>query len=155
ATVTIDVPLEHFPVVDAMLPWFSCVAQDEPALEFVEIAAEGFTALAARGEHNRCCATKRRRVMVLRPCWHADDDRLDVAANVDPVFPAKPGTVQPVQGGADGHSHGGRAADSRASRRFGVRSQSEPSRRAENPHEVREQWQLIAACTAQRLERGK
>ena len=79
-------PLEHFPVVDAMLPGFSCVTQDEAALEFVEIAAEGFAPFAARGKHNRGGATKCRRVMVLRPCWHADDDSLDVAADVDPVL---------------------------------------------------------------------
>src|SRR6202521_876436 len=62
APVAIDVPLEHFPVVDAVLPGFSGVAQDQTALEFVEIAAQGFPPLAARGEHNRGCAAKRWRV---------------------------------------------------------------------------------------------
>src|SRR4029077_16456626 len=109
--VAIDVPLVHFLVVDAMLPRFSCIAKDQPALEFVEIAAERFAPLAARGERNRSCAAKRGRVMVLRTCWPADDDGLDIAADVDPVFAAQCGAGQPVERGADGHGHRGRAAD--------------------------------------------
>jgi hypothetical protein len=46
APVAVDVPLEHFPVVNAMLPGFSRVAQHQTALEIVEIATEHFSALA-------------------------------------------------------------------------------------------------------------
>ena len=148
APVAIDVPLEYFPVVDSMLPGFSCVTQDEAELEFVEIAAEGFTPLAARRQDNGGSAAECRRVMVLRACRDTDDDCLDVAADVNPIFTAQPGTGQPVQGGTNGHGHGGRTADSRASRRFGICGQREPARWTENPHEVRQQGQLIAARAA-------
>lgn len=93
--------------------------------------------------------------MVLRPSGHADNDRLDVAADVDPVFAPQSGASQAVEGGADGHRHRGRAADSRSSRCFGVRSQSESACRAKNSYKLREQWQFIVACLAQRLERCK
>src|SRR6202030_552422 len=125
--VAVDVPLEHFPVVDAMLPGFSCVAQDEPALQFVEIAAEDFTPLAARREYNGGRAAESRRVMVLCPCWHSDDNGLDVAADVDPFFTAQTSAGSPVQCGADGHCHGGGSADSRSCRCFGIRSQCKPA----------------------------
>src|ERR1700722_1904909 len=101
--VSVDVPLEYFPVVDAVLPWFSCVAEDQPALEFVDIAAERFAAFAPRCKHNRGGPAERRRVMVLGSRWHLNDDGLDVAADVDPVFALQSRAGQPGQGGADGH----------------------------------------------------
>ena len=138
-----------------MLPRFSRVAKDEPPLEFIEIAAERFAPFAAGCEHNRGGSAKGGRVMVLRPCRHADHDGFNVAADVDPIFAAQARSGQPVQGGADGHGQCGRAANSRPGGRFGIRGQREPARRAEKSHEMRKQRQLIARRTAQRVERGE
>ena len=48
APVAIDVPLENFPVVDAVLPRLARVAKHEPPFEFVEVATERLAPLAAR-----------------------------------------------------------------------------------------------------------
>jgi hypothetical protein len=87
-TVAIDMALEHFPIVDAMLPGLACIAKDQSALEFVEIARKSFAPLTAGREHDRGSAAKRRRVMILGTCGYANDDGLDIAADVDPVFTA-------------------------------------------------------------------
>ena len=88
--VAVDVPLKHFPVVDRRLPRLARVAQHQPALELRHVAAKFLAPLAARFEMNRADSAERRRVMILRARGNANDDGLDVAADVNPVLAVEP-----------------------------------------------------------------
>src|SRR5580704_7274588 len=95
--VTLNVPRENFPIVYPVLLWLARVAEDEPPLQFVQVAADFLAPLAARLQTNRAGAAKRRRIMVLRACGHANHDCFHVAADVDPIFQAQSRARQPVQ----------------------------------------------------------
>jgi len=73
------------------------VAKHQATLEFVQVAAERLASFASRGEGNRSGAAECWRVMILSACRHAYDDGLNVATDVNPVFPAQSRVRQPVE----------------------------------------------------------
>ena len=93
--------------------------------------------------------------MILRAGGHANDDRFHVAADVNPVFAAQARSGQAVERRANRHGHGGGAADPRARGSLGIGGQREAAGRAEKPHQMRQQRQLVAprAGTAHRATR--
>ena len=91
--------------------------------------------------------------MILRACGHADDDGFHVAADVNPVFAAQARSGQAIERRANGHGHGGRAADPRARGSLGIRGQREPARWTKDPNQLRQQRQLVAPRAAQGFER--
>jgi len=86
--VTSNVPHENFPIVYPVLPWLARVAEDEPPLEFIQVAADFLAPLSACLQMNRAGAAKRRWIMVLRAGGHANHNSFRVAADVDPIFQA-------------------------------------------------------------------
>ncbi len=144
AAVAINVPHEDFPVVDSGLPRLARITKHQAAFQLIQIAAKRLAPFAPRCEDDGGGASKCRRVMVLRARRHADDDRLDVPADVNPVFAAEARSCQTIERRANRHGHGGRAADPRTSGSFGIGSECETARWAKHADEVCQQRQPIA-----------
>src|SRR6266852_2376193 len=85
AAVAINVPHEDFPVVDSGLPRLARITKHQAAFQLIQIAAKRLAPFAPRCEDDGGGASKCRRVMVLRAGRNADDDGLDVAADVNPI----------------------------------------------------------------------
>src|SRR5207248_11311828 len=102
ALVAANVPREDLPVIDTVLLRLPRVAEHQPPLEFVQIAADFFAPLASRFQMNGAGSAKSGRIVVLRAGGHADHDGFRVAADVNPVLQAQLCAGEPVERRADG-----------------------------------------------------
>src|SRR5579864_3505019 len=107
----VDMRFEDFPVVDSGLPRLACVANHQPAFQFSEIHAQRLALFSSRLEKYRACSAKGWRIVILRSGWHADHNRFDIPADVNPVRSAQFRASEPVECGANRHRHRARAAN--------------------------------------------
>src|SRR6202030_4593820 len=101
--LAVNVRFKNFPVVDAMLAWLTGVADHDAPFQLIQIQAQLYAMLSARGQFDGRRATKRRRIMVLRSGGHADNYCFRVAADMNPVFFAFARSSKAIQLGTDGH----------------------------------------------------
>src|SRR5471030_2357702 len=134
---------KNFPIVDAVLARLAGVADHDAALEFIEIHAQLYAALAARREFYGRGATERGRIMVLRAGGDVDDDGFGVAADVDPVFLTLTSAGKAIKRGANGHRHRAGATDARARGSFRIGRQGETAVGPKKLHDFREERQAI------------
>ena len=148
-------PREDLPVIDTVLLRLPRVAEHQPPLEFVQIAADFFAPLASRFQMNGAGSAKSGRIVVLRAGGHADHDGFRVTADVNPVLETQLCAGEPVERRANGHGHGARTADSRAGGRLGIGGQRQAHARPEKSHQMSQQRQPISLRALQRRERSK
>ena len=136
--VASNVSFEYFPVVYAVLPRLPCIAENQTALEFVEIATDLFASFAPRFQMNRAGTAKSGGIVILRSRGRANHDSFRVAADVDPIFQTQGRASEPIERGANGHRHRTRTADARASGRLRIGRQRQPQARPKETYQVSE-----------------
>src|SRR5215471_2152159 len=129
--LAVDMGLEYLPIVDARLPWFAGVAENQALFELAYVQTQFHSTLAARRQLDRRRSPECGRIVILGTGGHLDDDAFGIAADVDPVHFALARRREPVERRANGHGHRGGTADPGARRRFRVGGQCESTLRGE------------------------
>ena len=154
-TLAADVGFEHFPIVNAVLAGLAGVAEQDAALEFIQIDAEFDAMLATRWKFDGSSAAEGGRIVVLRAGRDVDDDGLCVAADVNPIDFALPCSGKAIQRGANRHGHGAGAANAGACGSFGIGSESETTLRLKEFGDLGKERKTIAFGLYEGLEGRK
>src|SRR4029077_5211433 len=130
----VNVRFKNVPIIDPMLAWLAGVAHHDAAFQLIQIQSQLHTMFSARGQLDGRSAAKSWRIVVLRSGGHADDYGFRVTADMNPILFTLARPRKALQCRARGYSHGARATNARASRSFGVGSESESSGRSKKLH---------------------
>src|SRR6516165_5343014 len=125
ALVSIDVLLEHLPIIDAGPPRRPGVEEHKPLVDLLGWNGDRFAVNPVGIKMDGVDAAVHRRIVILAAGWNTNQLRLNVLRDHANLFDVDVASHESRQRSRGANHHGGRAGDTRSCRRLRVGLQQE------------------------------